>query len=207
MAQEVLDRASPEQGGAPHEKPLAGPPKRQAVQLGLGLLFGVVFGFLLQKGGVGKYEVLIGMLLLKDFTVLKVMMSAVVVGMLGIYALHAGGLVELHIKPTRYGANALGGVLFGVGFALAAYCPGTSAAALGQGNYDAVAVMLGMMAGSYVFAEASAGIARTVNRWGDQGKLTLDGLVGVRRTLFVPAMAVLVALVLVAVHVFIDPTP
>ena len=79
--------------------------------------------------------------------------------MIGIYSMHTAGLVELHIKPTRYVANTLGGLLFGVGFALAAYCPGTSAAALGQGNYDALAVMLGLMGGSYVFAEASGWIA------------------------------------------------
>ena len=66
------------------EPVLAGPPEGRAGQLVLGLLFGVVFGFLLQKGGVGKYEVLIGMLLLRDFTVMKVMLSAVAVGMIGI---------------------------------------------------------------------------------------------------------------------------
>jgi uncharacterized membrane protein YedE/YeeE len=112
----------------------AGPPDSRAGQLALGLLFGIVFGFLLQKGGVGKYEVLMGMPLLTDFTVMKVILSAVVMGMIGIYTMHAAGLVKLHIKPTRYGANTLGGLLFGVGFALAAYCPGTSTAALGQGN-------------------------------------------------------------------------
>jgi uncharacterized protein len=56
----------------------------------LGLIFGVAFGFLLQKGGVAKYEVLIGVLLLTDFTVIKVMMSAVVVGMVGIFLMHSG---------------------------------------------------------------------------------------------------------------------
>jgi hypothetical protein len=168
-------------------------------------VFGVIFGFLLQKGGVGKYEVLIGVLLLRDFTVLKVMVSAMVVGMIGIYSLNAAGLVKLHLKPTRYGANALGGILFGIGFAFAAYCPGTSAAAFGQGNYDALAVMLGLMAGSYVFAEVSGWIARTINRWGERGELTLARLVGLRTAWFIPLMVVVLALVLAAVHVFIDP--
>ena len=202
MAEQVTNEPAAKEDPAP-----AGPPESRAGQLALGLVFGVAFGFLLQKGGVGKYEVLIGMLLLRDFTVLKVMLSAVVVGMIGIYALHAAGLVKLHIKPTRYGANTLGGLLFGVGFALAAYCPGTSAAALGQGNYDALAVMLGLIAGSYVFAEASGWIARTINRWGDRGELTLDRLLHVRLALFVSVMASLLVLLLVAVHYFIDPTP
>ena len=185
----------------------AGPPNSQAVQLALGLLFGVIFGFLLQKGGVGKYHVLMGMLLLQDFTVIKVMMSAVIVGMLGIYALHTAGLVKLHIKPTRYGANTLGGIIFGIGFALAAYCPGTSATALGQGNLDAIAVMLGMVAGSYVFAEASGWIARTVNRWGERGQLTFGQLLQLRPGATVPVTAALLLLVLVGLHLLIDPTP
>jgi hypothetical protein len=183
------------------------PPENREVQLGLGFLFGVIFGFLLQKGGVAKYEVLIGMLLLEDFTVVKVMMSAVVVGMIGIYALHAAGLVKLHIKPTRCGANTLGGILFGIGFGLAAYCPGTGAAALGQGNFDAIAVLLGLMAGSYVFAEASGWLARTVNRWGDRGVLTLDRVLNLKPRVLVPVVSTVLVFVLAAIHVFVDPTP
>lgn len=194
-------------GAAKEKAHSTGPPTNRAAQLALGFVFGVVFGFLLQKGGVGKYEVLIGMLLLRDFTVLKVMMSAIIVGMIGVYALHSAGLVKLHIKPTRYGATTIGGLVFGAGFALAAYCPGTSAVALGQGNFDAVAVLLGLMAGSYVFAEASRWIAKTVNRWGERGELTLDGMVGIKPRTFVPFMAVALVLVLVMVHVFVDPTP
>ena len=184
-----------------------GPPESRAAQLGLGLSFGVIFGFLLQKGGVAKYEVLIGMLLLEDFTVAKVMTSAVVVGMIGIYALHTAGLVKLHIKPTRYGANTLGGIIFGIGFGLAAYCPGTGAAALGQGNFDAIAVLLGLMAGSYVFAEASGWLARTVNRWGDRGVLTLDRVLNLKPRVLVPVVATVLVLVMVAIHIFVDPTP
>ncbi|RPH92449.1 MAG: YeeE/YedE family protein, partial [Lysobacterales bacterium] len=56
-----------------------------ARQLGLGLLFGIVFGFLLQKGGVAKHEVLMGQFFLTDFTVIKVMLTAIIVGMLGIF--------------------------------------------------------------------------------------------------------------------------
>jgi hypothetical protein len=152
--------------------------KGQEIQLLLGLIFGVAFGFLLQKGGVAKYEVLIGVLLLTDMTVIKVMMSAVVVGMIGIYGMRQAGLVSLHLKPTRLAANTLGGILFGCGFALAAYCPGTSAAALGQGNFDALAVIFGLMAGSYLYAEASRTLDRTVNRWGNKGKLTWPRLFG-----------------------------
>lgn len=150
----------------------------------LGAFFGVFFGFLLQKGGVAKYPVLLGALLLEDFTVMKVMLTAIVVGSVGIFSLHALGLVKLHIKPTRYAANIIGGLLFGVGFALLGYCPGTGAAALGQGNWDAIAGVLGLMAGSYLFAECSAWLENSVVKWGDRGKLMLPELVHLKRSTF-----------------------
>lgn len=153
-------------------------------QLLLGAFFGVLFGFLLQKGGVAKYPVLLGALLLEDFTVMKVMLTAIVVGSIGIFSLHALGLVKLHIKPTRYAANIIGGLLFGVGFALLGYCPGTGAAALGQGNWDAIAGVLGLMAGSYLFAECSGWLGRTVLTWGDRGKLMLPELVHLKQSTF-----------------------
>jgi uncharacterized protein len=171
-------------------------------QLALGLVFGLVFGFLLQKGGVAKYHILIGVLLLEDFTVIKVMLSAIIVGMVGIFTMHRLRLVELHLKPTRYAANILGGLLFGVGFALIGYCPGTGAAALGQGNYDAIGGVLGLMAGSYIYAETSAALSRSVEKWGDRGKLTLPEMVGTSTTAFVIVFAPLLALALVAIEQF-----
>ncbi len=165
-------------------------------RLASGLAFGVCFGFLLQKGGVAKFEILIGALLLEDFTVFEVMLSAILVGMLGVHILHARGLVELHIKPTRYAANIIGGLVFGAGFALSAYCPGTGAAALGQGNYDALAMMTGMVAGSYLFAEASAWLARRVEPIGDRGELTLPQLTSVPKAVWVWGLGAVLIVVL-----------
>ena len=76
----------------------------------------MAFGFLLQKGGVGKFNVFIGQLLLQDFTVAKVMLTAIVVGMVGIFTLRHFAKVNLHVRPTRVGANMIGGLLFGAGF-------------------------------------------------------------------------------------------
>jgi uncharacterized protein len=171
-------------------------------QLVLGAIFGVLFGFLLQKGGVAKYHVLVGALLLEDFTVLKVMLTAIIVGSIGIFSLHAFGLVKLHIKPTRYAANILGGLLFGVGFALMGYCPGTGAAALGQGNWDALAAIVGLMVGSYIFAEVSGGFAATVVKWGDRGKVMLPELVKVSRATFLMVWIPILLVVLFAVDRF-----
>jgi len=171
-------------------------------QLITGVLFGLVFGFLLQKGGVGKFNVLIGQLLLQDFTVAKVMLTAILVGMIGIFTLHRFGKVNLHIKATRIGANVIGGLLFGAGFALLGYCPGTVAAALGQGSWDALFGMAGLVAGSWVFAEVSGWSKRTVEKWGDCGKIMLPDLLHVPRTAFVIGLAVTLITILLVLERF-----
>ena len=153
-------------------------------QLLLGLLFGVIFGFLLQKGGVAKYHILIGALLLEDFTVMKVMLTAIIVGSIGIFSLYAFDLVKLDFKPTRYAANIIGGLLFGVGFGLLGYCPGTGAAALGQGSWDVLSGIVGLLLGSYLFAEFSRVFSKTINKWGERGKVTLPELIQMNRTSF-----------------------
>jgi len=165
-----------------------------------GLVFGFIFGFLLQKGGVAKYHVLIGQLLLRDWTVLKVMGTAVLVGMVGIYVMHSAGMVKLHIKRTKLGANIIGGLIFGAGFGLSAYCPGTNIAALGQGNWDALFVVTGLFAGSYLFAEASGFLSRTVETWGDRGKLTLHEILHIPKKVFIPVFAVAIGVALVLIE-------
>ena len=172
-------------------------PNRQLV---LGILFGVVFGFLLQKGGVAKFHVLIGQLLLTDYTVVKVMLSAVVVGAIGIHFMHRAGIVEMHIKPTRYASNIIGGLLFGAGFAFSGYCPGTGAAALGQGNYDALAMIVGMIAGSYVFAELSGWISHRIDPIGDRGKLILPDVLPINRTAVVLGSVSVLIVVLIVIE-------
>ena len=154
-----------------------------------GVLFGLIFGFLLQKGGVGKFNVLVGQLLLQDFTVAKIMLTAIVVGMAGVFTLHHFGKVNLHLKPTRIGANVIGGLLFGAGFALLGYCPGTVAVALGQGSWDALFGMAGLVAGSWVFAELSGWSKRTVEKWGDFGEVLLPDLLRLPRTAFAIGLA------------------
>ena len=190
-----IDKGGPEKD-SPEKKEFTGK------QLMLGAFFGLLFGFLLQKGGVAKYHVLIGVLLLEDFTVIKVMLTAIIVGSIGIFSLHALGLVKLHIKPTRYAANIIGGLLFGIGFALIGYCPGTGAAALGQGNWDAVFGIVGLMAGSYLYAEASGVLGNTVEKWGDRGKLMLPELVKMSLWTFLMIFIPVLVTVLLAIDRF-----
>lgn len=160
-------------------------------KFGLAALFGIIFGFLLQKAGVAKYHVLMGVLLLQDFTVIKVMISAIIAGMVGVFALRAVGKVELKIKSTRLGANIIGGLIFGFGFACSGYCPGTGAAALGQNNWDAIFMIAGMIAGSFVFAMVSGKLAQTVNQWGNRGELLLPDLFHFRTAPFVVVFGLL----------------
>jgi uncharacterized protein len=165
-----------------------------------GIVFGFIFGFLLQKGGVGSYHILIGQLLLQDWTVVKIMATAIAVGMVGIFTLHRLAKVKLHIKPTKLGPNLLGGLIFGVGFALIGYCPGTAAAAVGQGSWDALFGMVGLVAGSWIYAEMSGTIKKTIEQWGDLGKQTLSDVIRVPRGAMVVAVAVMLAGLLAAIE-------
>lgn len=173
-------------------------------KLAMALGFGAIFGFLLQKGGVAKFDILIGVLLLENFVVVKVMLTAIIVGMIGVYVLQRAGIIEPQLSKTIYGANTIGGLIFGVGFGLLAYCPGTTAAAAGQGNLDAWVGIAGMMFGSYLFALTSKFSSGTVSKWGDRGKLTWPELLKVPKGLFIAIAAPLFVGVLVLLELFAD---
>lgn len=149
-------------------------------QLVFGLITGFMFGFLLQKGQVVKYEKIMGALRLRDFTIIKFMLSAILVGMVGTYLLKDAGLIELHIKSTDLGANVIGGFVFGIGFGLLGYCPGTAVGAVGEGRMDAFwGGVLGMLAGAGIYAEAYSLIKGNLLIWGSLGKITLPSLFGI----------------------------
>ena len=167
-----------------------------------GTVFGFLFGFLLQKGGVGTYHILIGQLLFQDWTVVKIMLTAIVVGMIGIFTLHHFAKVNLHIKPTKLAPNIVGGLLFGVGFALIGYCPGTAAAAVGQGSWDALFGMAGLVAGSWLYAEMSGTLKQTIEKWGNLGKLTFYNLLPAPKGVVVVSAAGLLTGFLVVLQAF-----
>ena len=125
----------------------------KSLQFGLALLFGFIFGFLLQRGGVCYYRVIIGQLLLKDFTVLKVILSAVITGMIGIYAMRSRGWIKLHKKSGSLGTTLPGPLIFGIGFGILGYCPGTSVGAVGHGALDAlIGGVIGITIGAGLYA-------------------------------------------------------
>jgi hypothetical protein len=162
------------------------------------MVFGIVFGFLLQKGGVTKYDVILGQLLLVDFTVLKIMLSAVVTGMIGIYLMKTLGWVALYPKSGSLGKNVIGGLIFGVGFAVLGYCPGTIAGAIGNGYLDAlVGGLIGIWIGSGIFAALYPRLNRIILDKGDFGAMTLPRLFNVNDWVVVIPVSALIVILLV----------
>lgn len=154
----------------------------------LGLVTGIFFGFLLQKGRVLRFEKQVGAMLLKDMTILKFMLSAIAVGMVGVHVLADFGLAELRVKPTIVGANLIGGLLFGIGWAVVGYCPGTAVGAVGEGRWHALAAILGMLCGAALFAASYPFLQDTVLTWGDFGKVTVGSMLGTNHWLAIPIL-------------------
>ncbi len=150
---------------------------KRPLQLVIGALIGFCFGFLLQRGGVTQYDLIMGQLLLYDWTVAKVILSAIGVGMAGVYFLRSQGLARLHVKAGSLGATVIGGLIFGAGFGILGYCPGTMAGAVGQGSLDALfGGVLGMLAGAGIYAWMFPFLDRTILKTGDFGELTIPEL-------------------------------
>jgi hypothetical protein len=157
---------------------------------------GICFGFLLQKGGVTSYDVIIGQLLFEDMTVVKVMLTAMIVAMVGVHLLRAINLAELHHKSGSLGATVIGGLVFGIGFALLGYCPGTVVGAVGQGSVDALlGGVLGMLIGVGLFALVYPRVQRAILGRGQLPAESLPQLFRVNAwVVIVPVVAGVIAL-------------
>lgn len=155
----------------------------------VGIITGILFGFLMQKGQVLRYDRQLGALRLKDMTIVKFMLTAILVAMVGIYLLLDLGLVKLSVKPLVLGGNIWGGLIFGVGWAIVGYCPATAMGALGEGRFDAVFALLGMILGAGIFAEFYPGLKKTLLACGSYGKVTLPGLLGVNHWIVIVILA------------------
>ncbi|MBU3599385.1 YeeE/YedE family protein [Polynucleobacter sp. 30F-ANTBAC] len=145
----------------------------------LGLITGLVFGFLLQKGRVLRYDKQVSAMLFKDMAILKFMLSAIIVGMFGVLAMHDLEIIKLSHKAMNVGGIVIGGALFGIGWAVMGFCPGTSVGAVGEGRWHAIFGVIGMIAGAAVYAELFPFFKSTVLSWSDFGKLGLPEALGV----------------------------
>lgn len=155
-----------------------------------GFITGIIFGFLLQKGRVIRYEKQLGALRLIDMTIVKFMLSSIIVAMVGVYLLKDFGLVKLSLKTTVLGGNIIGGLIFGIGWALFGYCPGTAVGALGEGRWDTLWGIIGMLVGAGVFAELYPVLKKTVLTWGDYGKITIPQILGVNHWIIIALFTV-----------------
>ena len=126
-----------------------------------GLLLGAAFGFVLENAGFGSPAKLTAQFRLTDWSVFKVMFTAIVFAAVGLMVLERFGLVDadnLFVPPAFLGAAAFGGALVGIGFAVGGYCPGTSVVGMMSGRTDALLFLVGLLVGTGIFAWLFAGI-------------------------------------------------
>jgi hypothetical protein len=149
--------------------------------LAIAVLLGLGFGFCLERAGFGSARKLTAVFYLFDMSVVKVMFTAIVTAMVGLFLLSAAGMLtisDLYIEPTSYAAQILGGLVFGAGFIIGGYCPGTSMAAIATGKKDGMVFALGMLAGVMAYAEFTPGMEAWIKAT-SSGEVTLPALTGI----------------------------
>jgi len=127
----------------------------QTAGLVIAVILGFFFGLFLERGGMGNPHKLTGVFYLTDFSVPKVMFTAILIAATGLYLLSDLKLLDMTrvwVVPTFFWPQLLGGALFGIGFLVSGYCPGTAVAGFASGRLDALVTMVGIGAGTLVFA-------------------------------------------------------
>ncbi len=150
------------------------------------LLIGIAFGFFLERAGFGSSRKLSGVFYFRDMAVIKVMFTAVVTAALGLACCRSLGIIsinEIYLMPTVYGAYIAGGLIFGVGFVMAGWCPGTASTGLASGKIDALIFLLGAVIGSVAFNEMF-GLIKPLYESGQRGILFIDDTLGISMEAF-----------------------
>jgi uncharacterized protein len=148
------------------------------VSLIIAFIIGIGFGFALERGGFGKATILASQFYFTNMRVLKVMFTAIVTAMLGLFFFSVIGFVDLslvYLTPTNIIPDLVGGLVAGVGFVIGGYCPGTSMVAIATGKIDAIFYVIGMTFGIFVFGEMFPSIEGFFNITGI-GSITLPQL-------------------------------
>jgi len=162
------------------------------------VLVGFGFGFVLERAGFGRADRLAAIFYGRDFRVLRVMFSAIVTAMVGLYLLDLAGILPLAsigLLDTYLWPHLVGGLLLGAGFIIGGYCPGTSVVAAVSGKLDAVLFMFGIAVGSAVFTLGWENLAPLANS-GARGRFLLQDLFGL------PSGVMVFAVTLFAVGAF-----
>jgi hypothetical protein len=163
--------------------------------LAIAFAIGIGFGFFLERAGFGSAKKLVSQFYLNDLAVFKVMFSAIVTAMVGLFALSRVGFLDLSLlslTPTVPVPQIVGGLVLGAGFVVGGYCPGTSMVALSTGRLDAPVFLLGVATGTYLMGEATPWIAGFLQS-GSLGRCTLPEVFHLPYGLVV-ALVVLMAL-------------
>jgi len=145
----------------------------------LAIPLGMLFGALLHRGGVADYNVIVNQFRFRDFTVLKIMLTAILVGGIGVLVLHGFGHAQYQIKPANLLGVALGAALFGIGMVLYGYCPGTGVAAIATGSLHALVGFGGMLAGAVLYALSYSWVEAHIQTVAALGKVRLPEITGV----------------------------
>lgn len=156
------------------------------------LLIGAAFGFFLERAGFGSSRKLTAVFYFSDMTVIKVMFTAVMTAMLGLSLLLSFNLISLdsiYLMPTVYGAHVVGGLIFGIGFVMGGWCPGTAAAGLAAGKIDALIFLVGAVVGSALFNEFF-GFIKPLYQAGQQGVLMVYDSLSIGRNGFILLMSI-----------------
>ena len=161
------------------------------------IFIGVLFGFMLHKGGMTRYHKIVNVFRFTDLAVLKFMMSSLVVGMIGIYLLTDLGIVaSIPITPTYIVGNLFGGLLFGVGMATAGVCAAPVTAGSGEGRLDYIIPgMFGMFFGALLFGLTYNQVYPAISQIANSGAVTLPQVLDVNHWLVIAIFAV-IALIL-----------
>jgi len=162
----------------------------------LAVVFGFAFGWLLHRGKVTQYNVIINQFRLRDFTVLKVMMTAIIVGGLGVLLLTEMDMAKWHIRDANMLGTIIGAAMFGIGMVLYGYCPGTGVAAMATGSLHAIIGGIGMLIGAMLYAFSFDWVRDNILSIGKLGKVTLTDLTGI------PSILIYIMLIAIAVGLF-----
>ncbi|MGD9639046.1 MAG: YeeE/YedE thiosulfate transporter family protein [Alphaproteobacteria bacterium] len=144
----------------------------------VGILMGIAFGFLIEKGRIFEPGYIVGQMQLRKFIMLKVFLTAVATGLIVISIMYSFGLVKLHPKALMWGADVIGGLLLGIGVTIAGACPGTILAQVGVGYKDAWFSLLGGLTGAAVYIYLEPSLTQTIF-YKSLGKITLADLTGI----------------------------
>lgn len=171
----------------------------ESTSLVIALVVGLGFGFALERAGFGNGRKLAAQFYLTDLTVFKVMFTAILTAMAGLYLLSRAGLLDLSLVyhlPTYLVPQLVGGLIFGVGFVVGGYCPGTSCVAAATGRLDGLVLVAGMVTGIWIFVESYPLLEGFVNS-------TALGEIDLPQVLGLPYGVVIVLVAAVAVGGFL----